>query len=193
MAITTAFRLSVWLRPFTRDRVNYPLIVSKGAINTSFQIQIDNDDAPVKKVLGRIKIGGVAFSVKDPNAVPRDVYTLYELSYDNTNLKLYKNTVEVASTACTGSVDANSGPLVFGESLDGTNGYFGLMFDARLWSIANPSAPTNAPLTGSEANLIGNWMFDEGIGVTVNDKSPNNLDLTLDNSSQWSVLRGTPY
>ncbi len=42
----------------------------------------------------------------------------------------------------------------------------------------------NHPLTGSEANLIAYWNFDEGAGDVAHDSTTNSYDGTL-NGPQW--------
>ena len=61
--------------------------------------------------------------------------------------------------------------------------------DVRIWNVARSPADIavhmSYPLTGTEANLLAYWKFDEGAGTNVLDATTNGYNGTLVNGPQW--------
>jgi hypothetical protein len=187
MNVTTAMCLSVWIYAGV-DPVSVPVFICKGNVNTAFLMLIS-----ANKVIGRVIIGGVTKDAADTVDLVRGSWQSFRLTYNNTNLILQRGGSTVATTAASGSIDTNANPFRIGCSeLPTTNPYRGGLYDVRLWSTATPGDSLSAALTGSETNLIANWVFSEGKGPVVNDIGPNALHLAC-NSDMWTDRIGRPY
>jgi hypothetical protein len=72
-----------------------------------------------------------------------------------------------------------------GQYLDGS------IDDVSYWNTALDSTQIQqfmyCPPTGNEADLVGYWNFEEGIGTIANDLSANSNSGTLINSPTWST------
>lgn len=134
------------------------------------------------------------------NWVPAPVpNTWYHLAYtfdDATNTqRLFLNGAPVATNTTTKSPAYDSHPVLIGA--DNDNGVYNLLLsgkadDVRIWNVARSGAEIlaskNAPLTGSEANLVGYWKLDDGAGVTAADSTANGSHGTLiGGGSDWTA------
>lgn len=193
MNLTSAGCFECWVYAFTEDLVTFPIIMAKGNINTAYQMQIDSDD----KMLGRITVSAVNKDAKDSTVFARNTWIHWAMRWNGTNVQLVKNGTQVATLAA-GNCDTNSGTLRFGDADTAKSNSLGaLIYDARLWNIYRNDATIAAAMSvqqvGNESGLIGNWLFGEGIGATVDDRTSNAFDLTVANSHQWSSNVAKPY
>lgn len=102
--------------------------------------------------------------------------------YDGNRWRLYRNGIEVASSAITsqGAVSVNQGWAI-GSRGDGTERYFsGQIDEVRIWNRGlnqqEIQANLNNTLTGTEANLVGYYNFDYN-GIVDKTNKNNNASL----------------
>jgi hypothetical protein len=193
MSLTSAGCFECWLYPFTEDLVSFPVVMAKGNINTAYQMVIGSDD----KLFGEIYVSAVTKKAIDPSVVPRNQWTHYAFRWNGTNIQLVKNGTQIATTAA-GNCDTNTNPLRFGDANTAkSNSLAALIYDARLWNIyrndATIASEMSSLVSASATGLIGNWLFSEGIGVSVADRTSNAFNLTVANSHQWSSNVAKPY
>lgn len=98
--------------------------------------------------------------------------------------RLYVDGKEVAKGSKFTSDFTVQDAIVIGYSNDAQNPYFkGQIDEVRIWDRVRTPAEIQSSmsdrLTGSEANLIGYWYFDEVTGTTVKDYSASNKPGTL--------------
>jgi hypothetical protein len=67
--------------------------------------------------------------------------------------------------------------ITFGGNTIDQRYFSGVIDELRIWNIARTEADIrstmNRLLTGTEANLVGYWRFDETSGTTFADRSPS--------------------
>lgn len=109
-------------------------------------------------------------------------------AYDATSRvqRLYRDGVLLGTHVATQHYQG-SGPLYIGQAFGAV--FAGAIDEVRIWSVARSQAEIQAnlghPLTGSEANLMAYWNFDEGTGTTAQDRTTNGHNGTLVNGPQW--------
>ncbi|RJQ38959.1 DUF2341 domain-containing protein [Candidatus Microgenomates bacterium] len=127
--------------------------------------------------------------------------------YDGTNLTTYVNGTAGAPAAYNGGIAANTtGPLRFGiraeDNPGSLNDFKGSIDEVKIHNtnrsagwITTEFNNQNNPASffasrGTEEVKKGpvlNWHFDDGVGTTAQDSSPNNLDGTLNNTPTWQT------
>ena len=72
--------------------------------------------------------------------------------------------------------------------------FYGVIDEMRLWRVERSAAQIKETLEtysstklSSHADLVAYWMFDEGVGRIVRDKSGHGNDLVLTHEPQWCV------
>lgn len=111
--------------------------------------------------------------------------------FDNTGntLSVYVDGVLDGSTASiTAEPNQDTLDLEIGMRSNQSSQFFdGEISDVRLWSDARTvdeiNQNMNSTLSGTEANLAGNWMLNEGAGTVISDKTTNGNDGTLHQNS----------
>ncbi|MDB6026395.1 MAG: regulatory domain of in-like proprotein convertase [Verrucomicrobiales bacterium] len=118
-------------------------------------------------------------------------WTHVAVVYTNRQPSLYLNGILVR-TGVTSASPTVRPSANFGESGTGYGPYQGSLKDVRIWNT--PLSQTtlqqwrNQLLTTRHpfySNLIGNWILDEGTGVTTQDSSPRAGNGTLVNGVTW--------
>jgi hypothetical protein len=197
--LAASWTIEGWLYNFAAraDRSNYCNVLTKGDTNTAFQLQLDADSSP-KPLLFRRKVSSASQDVATPGGALRDEWFHFAVRGNGTVMQMLINGAQVASTAAAGTTDTNTGPLRVGQSEAlAANSWNGLVYDLRLWSTfrsdgeiaLNMDQQVGADATG----LVANWMFDEGIGDVVGDRTVNARDMALRVGHSWSSNRGRPY
>jgi Concanavalin A-like lectin/glucanases superfamily len=84
----------------------------------------------------------------------------------------------------------NTGPLIIGRSGASGEYFLGRVDDVRIWSVVRTAAEISAnfqsELSGAPAGLVGNWRFDEGLGLTAVDSAGTPQNATLQGGAAWS-------
>lgn len=105
--------------------------------------------------------------------------------------RLYVDGFESASMDWVGTAGATSTqePLQFGRYNLYPETLTGQMDEVILWNRAltqlEIQRQMNKPLTGSEADLVGYWPFDEGEGATLNDTTDHGHDGIFQGAPVW--------
>jgi hypothetical protein len=105
--------------------------------------------------------------------------------------RLFLDGVQVGSSSWAGAPGASTStePLQIGRYHNYTQHFHGALDEISVWNRAFTAseiqAMRNLPLAGNEANLVGYWRLDEGMGTTTADSTGNGHQATLINSPVW--------
>jgi len=118
--------------------------------------------------------------------------------YDGTanTIQLYVDGVAgptASTSALTASQFANTDDLLIGEdNVNNNPNYKGMLDDIRIWSDARTADEIQAhykhQLAGNESNLAAYYTMESADGKTIEDKTSNNLDITLNDSDGINVV-----
>jgi hypothetical protein len=139
----------------------------------------------------------LTFSIGGASVIARidpSQYNFYSLVYQtgvDPQLLIFENGNQLKTTVLTSDLDINSNSSIF---IGGPN-TIGNIHDLRFWSKTFTPAQANVvkdrTLTGSELNLLGYWILNEGHGKLGIDKAKSrNAIVNLD----WNIKpKGTGY
>ncbi|KAB8139253.1 LamG domain-containing protein [Gracilibacillus oryzae] len=105
------------------------------------------------------------------------------ISYRNNTITIFKDGEIIGVLNKT--VDLTNLSVIIGRWASTYSGYYfdGYLTNARMWNVARTQQEIQETmwqkLSGSEANLIGNWLMNEGVGEVINDNTSNNKIGTL--------------
>lgn len=133
-------------------------------------------------------------------------WTHYAFVINNTNLKVYKNGLEIVNQNFMGSIAKGTGDLVLGMNPNWVDGekFQGMITDFRIWTKAltpsEISSNKDVYLTSSQPSLFLNWTMQEGTGLILNnlvDITNNkgtivNVDDTGTTGIEWADNSGCP-
>ena len=107
--------------------------------------------------------------------------------WDGANMIYYENGELIAFETFPVTFTPNNMPLTFGRMSAGGAYLDGYLDNIRIWNVARSAEEINAfkdvSILGDTNGLIGLWEFDEGLGTTVYDLSPNANNGTITNGS----------
>lgn len=164
-------------------------------VGTGYTLAIDNG----QPCLALIVAQGPGTAVRDAcgsQTVTPGVWTHIAATYTGLVSTVYVNGVVAASTTWPSSEYVVPGPtsLLFGREFAYGYGYLdrtfpGTLDEIRIWNVARSQDQIeddmNLSLSGPQANLVGDWRFDEGSGTTTADASGFNQTGTLVNGPVW--------
>ena len=148
------------------------------------------------------------WSLTSSNYIPDNIWTHIAMTYDGTNLRIYINGV-LETSGTFGAIISNNEDVLIGarkSTSSPINFFEGSIGDVRIWNTARTAAQLqqnmHAPLSGSEAGLIGYFDFNQGaVGqnntgiTTLNNKVPSaatgtltNFTLTNPTISNWVFI-----
>ncbi|KAB8126894.1 LamG domain-containing protein [Gracilibacillus oryzae] len=115
--------------------------------------------------------------------VPKKKWFHLAISYKNNTITIFKNgeVIEVLNKG----VDLSNLPVIMGKWASSYGSYFfnGYLTNTRMWDVARTKQEIQETmwkrLSGSETNLIGNWLMNEGAGEVINDNTTNHKTGTL--------------
>lgn len=102
-------------------------------------------------------------------------------TYDGSNMRIFLNGAQIASTPKTGSLTTNPAVQAWIGDNPPTNGvrsWKGEIDEVRIWNTARTQAQiqanSNVELSGNEAGLLAYYQFNEGDGQIITDQTGNN-------------------
>jgi hypothetical protein len=191
--IQTGLTVEFWHYAFTKT-VNFPIVVQKGNANTAYTFQRDNT---TDKMTWRCIKTAAQNNVLSSATITKGVWEHWAGTYNGTQMELVKNGTSDGTTALTGNIDTNANPLRVGgsEIAANANQNNGLIYDLRIWNIARSAATIAAErstlVSASAPGLVANWLFSEGRGTQVADRTANAFHLTC-HSQMWRNV-ALPY
>ena len=144
--------------------------------------------AKIEFVLGA---NGAWPSLVSTNDIPLNTWFHLAVTYSGTEMKLYINGVQDATTTVATPMVISTQNLSIGEgSMWKDRRFTGKMGDLRFWNVVRTaseiSSNMSASLVGTEAGLIANWKMNEGTGSTIADATGNH-SLTKPADVAWFV------
>lgn len=145
-----------------------------------------SDDSKIDLTVG---VPGGWPSVKSTTTVTLDTWMHVAATYSGTELKMYVNGVEEASTTLDKPMTVSNLALSIGEgSMWKDRRFTGKISDVRLWNVVRNqtdiAASMSTSLTGTEDGLVANWKMDEGTGDLVADLTGNH-NITKPDEVLW--------
>ncbi len=112
------------------------------------------------------------------------------LVWDGANISLYINGIKDDITEAANSLSSNNSDVYLGYEVDfPSNHYWGLMDELRIWSIGKSGNQIRENMcrniSGSEANLLAYYNFNNTSGSIVQDLSGKSHDGTLTGNYYW--------
>jgi len=126
--------------------------------------------------------GSQLFSVGTTGIIQVNQWQHVCMTYDGTQIKLFRNGVEVAASPVLGNSAILNGSSnlvlgVLGYSVPGYYDFAGYIDEARIWYNALTSKEINQnlyrQLNGNETSLIGYWNFDDGTAADLTGNGRN--------------------
>jgi hypothetical protein len=129
--------------------------------------------------------------------VPFNEWIHIACTYDQLNIKLYFNGIQVASVSESSPLPVSTEEWRIGRRWDGNYGgqqfFQGKMDEVRIWNVARTQTQIQAAmdscLTGSENNLVGYYKFEDG-NSTVTDIAGGDQNITLLNFDHAAYVPG---
>ena len=119
----------------------------------------------------------------DTSQVPLNSWQFIAVTADGTELKLFRNGVEVASDGSGNSNYTGSGNLNIARAAWANDYFDGKISQVSLWDKTLSQSEIQTLMAGSpeitDANLLGYWSLNEGSETTAEDRSSNNNDGTI--------------
>jgi len=110
-------------------------------------------------------------------------------TYDGSNIKLYVNGAEVATTPFAGSISNSSRELCIGTILNSDDPRYmtGQVDEVRIWNVTRSAEEilANMKQNVSNTNLVAYYKMREGSGSTLTDSSNHGHSGTLVGNPQW--------
>ena len=105
-----------------------------------------------------------------------NVWTHIAVTYDGSQVIMFKNGAEVYRGAQIGLVDNNTYPVTIGSQAFYSRDFWGILDEVRVWNISRSNTEIGnnmfTTLNGNELGLVGYWKFDEEGGNIAHDSSP---------------------
>lgn len=127
---------------------------------------------------GGLWISGAWREITSASSAVANQWQHVAFTYDGTNMRLFYNGANVATTARTGSITTTTGTLGLGAWTScSENAFTGRIDHARIYNYARSAA--QIAWDYNRGAPVGHWKFDEGQGTTVNDSSGNSNSGTI--------------
>ena len=192
---TSPFSIEAWIKPHPDMGSGYRCAVSKYDSDPDgyfFGIQL-----PLRRVsFSRIPSGGGGAQAWGADyAVPLGQWTHIACTYSGTSMQCYVNGVASGSPQpSTHSLADTTAALQIGNATAAGSGskWQGNIADVRVWDDERTADEIynnyQERLTGSEANLVGYWMLNEGTGATVTDDSSGDNEGTITGATWYELV-----
>jgi hypothetical protein len=182
-----AFSVECWVLPSLLGIGQ--VLVGKTDASDGWQLNLE--------ATGAVRIARRAAAVTElavsTTVLPPEQWSHVAATYDGSNLKIYVNGTLETTGASALALPNTALNLVIGARSDTTFHFTGDLADVRLWNVALTGVQIDdrmlSTLTGSETNLVGLWLLNEGTGTTANDLSPSNTDGTITGAT-WVTGKG---
>ncbi len=174
---TSGLTVEAWIRPDdTSDRSLRGIVEGQ-----NFVLTLDYGDNTAAAF--SIAIGPTDAAVTPSGSLDEGRWDHVAGTYDGTTIRIYLNGVLVGSTTQpVGGPVGISGDVNIGFWV-GAYGFPGTIDEVRIWDTVHTQEEIARlmvlPLSGSEANLIGYWRFDDGAGQIASDSCALANDGTL--------------
>lgn len=188
MPTTSTFSIETWVYPRS---TNYDRFISNWSSSINGTIILDSYNATDNGRGVRFNIYGASnalFNIGAANALTLNAWNHVATTFNNGVMTIYVNGFEVVSgTAPFTSIPQIASSFVFGsDKVISTPAYLnGKMDEVRFWNKALSQseimADMNNCLTGTEANLLAYYNFEDASGTTVSDITPSQINGTMQN------------
>jgi hypothetical protein len=165
----TGYTLEAWVRP--SNIFNIQSIIRN---NNDYNMFIDGGDLRANVAPGGDGTQHVTNTIAT-SGISATQWTHVAATWLTPTVQLYVNGLPVASQTNSITWTFGSANLSIGAGQGGTFPFTGEIDEVRIWNTPRSAEQIRAtmfqPLSGSEANLVGYWPFNEGAGQTTVDAS----------------------
>jgi gliding motility-associated-like protein len=182
--ISSTISVEAWLKPTSGSSIQN--VISKstnGSIGSNTGYIFPRTDDNWVNFNGYLHIGGAWRSVAYP--YPTDgLFHHLAMTYDGSNIKLYLDGNLVKTQAQTGTIATNTNSLAIGNQAGFSELFKGSLDEVRIWNAALTAdqikSRMNSELAGTEANLVLNYNFNQGVsgGLNTSVVSESNVAAT---------------
>lgn len=192
---TEAITLEAWIYP-TTWYTNAPIIAKDGYSNTGYILRTGSD-GQLKFKFGN-STSSFEITTVSPHPLTLNEWQHVAATYDGTTMKLFRNGIEIATQAQTGTISSTTFRLEIGRSYNSYNYFKGNIDEVRLFDVAVDAATIqtwyNKSLNNTHDNysdLIGYYEFD-------NTSDPLTLTATegtdgIVNGATYATICSTPF
>ncbi|GEM_PF-1424151 len=182
----TNFTQEAWIKPQVTDNYYHGILGYQPPTGIYYR-------SPCMYVYQKTKLqvgygsGSAWVAYETTNVLQLNAWNHVAATYDGNDYRVYVNGQAVFSTSTT-AVPSSTPVRHIGQV---NTGFFkGVIDEVRLWSRARSQAEIQAsvgrPLTGTEANLVAYYRFNDGSGTVALDATPNHRNGTLVNGPAWT-------
>ncbi|MCD4747005.1 MAG: LamG domain-containing protein, partial [Bacteroidales bacterium] len=183
----TSFSIEAWIYPTNFKTNTYDNTIAGNSSNANGFLFRYGSSGILEFLIGS---SSNWYSVSSSNnALVLNTWQHVSATYNGSNMKLYVNGIESASSAQTRSITASANYFVIGESTDFSTRYMtGKIDEVRVWTSTRSETDIrenmNKTLTGNETNLLAYYNFDNYSGTSLQNFGSNgttDYDGTLTN------------
>jgi len=143
--LTTGMTLEAWVDPDVADNWETLLFKERSGGDAYALYGASDTGAPEVQVF----TGGTSHVAQAQTPLPLNVWSHLAATYDGSNLRLYVNGSQVASTAVTGAITTSTGVLHMGANSVWGERYTGAMDEARIYNRALSAGEIQADMRRS--------------------------------------------
>lgn len=190
--LTGDFTIEMWLKleDAPTSGQNMYLVSKYGATSNSYAFAYrNNSGTPLFRLI--VSDDGTNQEILSVNyTLTAATWTHVAVTFDasTSTMELFINAVsQGTSTGTMTSIFNGTNPFYVGDYSGGGNAYDGLISQLRVWDVLRSDTEIadnyDYELSGSEANLQGNWKFNND----ATDSTTNSNDLTANNAPTYAA------
>ena len=178
----TSFTYMTWFFAESGQTGFSDLIQQDNLASSTFWIRYYNGDSNFK---AKFRIGGNANGVEVSPPPSFSVWHNFTVTWDGSTVTYYLDGIVQGTENMSGLYNGTE-PIYIGN-WQTQEGFLGKIDDISIWNTAlsqqDIQSYMTCPPTGSESGLLGYWNFEEGIGTTALDQTPNGNNGTINGAT----------
>jgi len=177
------FTMEAWVYPTQLNRDQAIISTLSTNENTGMELHLAADDKP----LVTIRDAGGWLDVKATSAIALNTWAHLAATYDGSDVKLYVNGVEAATTAAASYAPGDRNLYIARRPEGEETRFNGRIDEVRIWNTARTqtdiAAAKDNPLAGTESNLLAYYNFNQGTATGSNSGITTLTDATTNSNN----------